>query len=237
MSGILDNGITELDIVYTKLGRFYRSIGSEDAIITKYAFSDDGIDYNLFNEEQEEDSINRIIETPMISSWTDENNSFRNKLMTLPLNTDEIVGFDVNPTNIIYELSGRRNERIVSTVNIFSNFNTRDGYYITLQDSRFLFIDIPLIDSNVSRTITPNSASTNASETTIQSKFNSSNRNTQRRFLSGINVTPSNVSFDLLYDANNAVYAGSEDFETVVSVESVNLGFKKDINVKILSGR
>lgn len=86
----LDNsGDIILDIVLTDHGRSLLAKGDGSFNITKFALSDDEIDYSLYNSAHSSGSSYydlQILQTPVLEAFTDNAASLKNKLLTLENN-------------------------------------------------------------------------------------------------------------------------------------------------------
>ena len=83
----LDNSTIVLDAVLTKKGRDLLSKGIDNFQITQYSFSDDEIDYTLWdnNHPSGSDSFGNVIEnTPILEALTDEAQVMKYKLISIP---------------------------------------------------------------------------------------------------------------------------------------------------------
>jgi hypothetical protein len=87
--GYLNNDSVTVDAILTKHGR--RKLAHGQGLgIAKAAFSDDGIDYTLWNSAHPSGSANfgdAITNLPMLEAVPDDSAVMRYKLMTLPRNT------------------------------------------------------------------------------------------------------------------------------------------------------
>ena len=84
--GFLDNsGDIILDVVLTDLGRQLLAKGDGSFNVTKFALSDDEIDYSLYNKNHPSGSSYydlEILQTPVFEAFTDNAASMKNKLLT-----------------------------------------------------------------------------------------------------------------------------------------------------------
>ena len=90
----LDNSAITLDAVLTKRGRDLLAQGQDNFSITQFAFSDDEIDYALWNASHPSgsDSFGNIIEnTPVLEAITDENQVMKYKLVSIPNVTNTLT--------------------------------------------------------------------------------------------------------------------------------------------------
>lgn len=90
----LDNSTITLDAVLTKRGRDLLSKGKNNFKITNFAFSDDEIDYSLWNSSHPSgsDSFGNIIEnTPVLEALTDETQVMKYKLVSMPNVTNTLT--------------------------------------------------------------------------------------------------------------------------------------------------
>lgn len=141
-SGIQNINAQKIDIVYTKLGRALKAVNSPDAEITKFALSDDGVDYRLYNEnlpEAERDL--RITRSSMFDSWTDENSVMKNKLISLIRDTTEQTKLKVTPDLLEFVINPSSNNDIQTReISINSGYAVPNGFRVTLLDDRYVYL-------------------------------------------------------------------------------------------------
>ena len=88
--GFLNNTTVTVDAILTKKGRELLAQGTNAFNITKFALSDDEVDYRLFDTSHPNgtDFYGAVIENmPLLEAFSDENHVMRYKLVTLPKNT------------------------------------------------------------------------------------------------------------------------------------------------------
>jgi len=134
--GFLDNTTVTVDAILTKKGRELLAQGTEAFNITKFALSDDEVDYNLFDvtHPNGSDSFGKVIENmPLLEAIPDENHVMRYKLITLPKNTSKMPIVSVSIDSITFNASEGVNQpaRLVSatTANV-----TDSSYTFILHD-------------------------------------------------------------------------------------------------------
>tara|TARA_R100000353_G_scaffold175467_1_gene145891 strand:- start:511 stop:1185 length:675 start_codon:yes stop_codon:yes gene_type:complete len=91
--GYLDNSSVIVDAILTKKGRELLAKGNNQFNITKFALSDDEVDYSLYNPAHPlgTDYYGIAIENlPMLEASPDETTTMRYKLVTLPKGTPRI---------------------------------------------------------------------------------------------------------------------------------------------------
>ena len=91
--GYLDNSSVIVDAILTKKGRELLAKGNNQFNITKFALSDDEIDYSLYNPAHPlgTDYYGIAIENlPLLEASPDETTTMRYKLVTLPKGTPRI---------------------------------------------------------------------------------------------------------------------------------------------------
>ena len=110
--------------------------GTEAFNITKFALSDDEVDYNLFDvtHPNGSDSFGKVIENmPLLEAIPDENHVMRYKLITLPKNTIKMPIVSVSIDSITFNASEGVNQpaRLVTatTANV-----TDSSYTFILHD-------------------------------------------------------------------------------------------------------
>ena len=129
--GFLNNTSITVDAILTKKGRELLARGQNEFNITKFALSDDEIDYNLWDTTHPNGSnyYGAVIENmPLLESFVDENQVMRFKLITLPKNTAKMPILEVPAPNLSF--NGPGITQVVAP-------NTRNG---SDNDSGFMFI-------------------------------------------------------------------------------------------------
>ena len=129
--GFLNNTSVTVDAILTKKGRELLARGQNEFNITKFALSDDEIDYNLWDTTHPNGSnyYGAVIENmPLLESFVDENQVMRFKLITLPKNTAKMPILEVPAPNLAF--NGPGITQVVAP-------NTRNG---SDNDSGFMFI-------------------------------------------------------------------------------------------------
>ena len=129
--GFLNNTSVTVDAILTKKGRELLARGQNEFNITKFALSDDEIDYNLWDTTHPNGSnyYGAVIENmPLLESFVDENQVMRFKLITLPKNTAKMPILEVPAPNLSF--NGPGITQVVAP-------NTRNG---SDNDSGFMFI-------------------------------------------------------------------------------------------------
>ena len=101
--GFLNNTTVTVDAILTKKGRELLAQGSNAFNITKFALSDDEVDYKLFDvtHPNGSDQYGSVIENmPLLEAFPDENHVMRYKLVTLPKNTQKMPIISVQPATV-----------------------------------------------------------------------------------------------------------------------------------------
>lgn len=142
--GFLNNTTVTVDAILTKKGRELLAQGTEAFNITKFALSDDEVDYNLFDvtHPNGSDSFGKVIENmPLLEAIPDENHVMRYKLMTLPKNTIKMPIVSVSIDSITFNASEGVNQpaRLVNatTANV-----TDSSYTFILHDQSVCSITV-----------------------------------------------------------------------------------------------
>jgi hypothetical protein len=102
--GYLDNSTVTVDAILTNKGRQVLAAGGQ-LNITKFALSDDEVDYELWNPAHTLGSnyYGKVIEDmPIVEALPDETQMMRYKLVTLPKNVIGIPVISVNPSSVIF---------------------------------------------------------------------------------------------------------------------------------------
>ena len=123
--GFLNNTSVTVDAILTKKGRELLAQGTDAFNITKFALSDDEVDYNLWDvtHPNGSDYYGKVIENmPLLEAIPDENHVMRYKLVTLPKNTIQMPVINVTPASHIFASAAGLNQPqptiVVSTANV-----------------------------------------------------------------------------------------------------------------------
>ena len=111
--GFLNNTTVTVDAILTKKGRELLAQGTNAFNITKFALSDDEVDYRLFDVSHPNgsDFYGSVIENmPLLEAFPDENHIMRYKLVTLPKSTRKMPILNVQPGSITFSLGGGLNQ-------------------------------------------------------------------------------------------------------------------------------
>ena len=142
--GFLNNTTVTVDAILTKKGRELLAQGTEAFNITKFALSDDEVDYNLFDvtHPNGSDSFGKVIENmPLLEAIPDENHVMRYKLITLPKSTIKMPIVSVSIDSITFNASEGVNQpaRLVTatTANV-----TDSSYTFILHDQSVCSITV-----------------------------------------------------------------------------------------------
>ena len=159
--GFLDNSTVTVDAILTKRGRQILSQGGNFQI-TKFALSDEEIDYTLFDVTHPNgtDSYGSVIEnTPLLEAVSDETQIMRSKLLTLPKGTPKVplidVGLDLGTTGMITLTVTQNTEVTLSpvTANIAGADQTL-GYTFILHNGQYASLCIvDGVDANLVGTV------------------------------------------------------------------------------------
>ena len=229
--GIQNNRQLTVDVVYTQRGRYYKSINSQDAEITKFALSDDGVDYNLYDDNlPDEEKAKKITNTPQFSAWTDGSALMRNKLMTLSRNTEELGNLEVSPSQVVFEIDPNRIYGTWNqTITLNAGFKTPNGYTVSLRDAKYVYLDrrggvnidlnLPFSDDLEGRKVE-------------RPRIIDSGRIIDTIKVDGSNTVPNTSTFSVTYDESYRTFTQSTgDYKTVLTIESLDRGVTKDIEI------
>jgi hypothetical protein len=142
--GFLNNATITVDAILTKKGRELLAQGTSAFNITKFALSDDEVDYRLWDvtHPNGSDYYGKTIENmPLLEAFSDENHVMRYKLVTLPKNTARMPVLNVNPNTVTFPSSGGLNQSAI-VVNATTT-NVNDGSYT------FILHDQSVVTMNV----------------------------------------------------------------------------------------
>lgn len=141
--GYLDNSTVTVDAILTNKGRQILAAGGQ-LNITKFALSDDEIDYTLWNPSHTLGSnyYGAVIEAmPVVEANPDETQMMKYKLVTLPKDIVTMPVITVNPSTVI--LTGV-NAAITITPNMINSdtLNKTLGYTAILNDDSIATLEV-----------------------------------------------------------------------------------------------
>lgn len=139
--GYINNSVVSVEAILTKKGRELFSKGGNTRIV-KYAVSDDGVDYRLWDESHPNgsDQYGSAIENlPMLEATPDETQLMKYKLITLPKSTTRIPLISVGFSAIV--LNGEGDIVTITPTTRFSQEDTA-GYTATLHNSNYAYLQV-----------------------------------------------------------------------------------------------
>lgn len=141
--GYLDNSTVTVDAILTNKGRQILAAGGR-LNITKFALSDDEIDYTLYNPSHTLGSnyYGAVIEAmPVVEANPDESQMMRYKLVTLPKDVLGIPVISINPAAI--SLTSKKETVTItpSTLNLDGG-NSALGYTAILSDDTVATLEV-----------------------------------------------------------------------------------------------
>ena len=149
--GFLNNTSITVDAILTKKGRELLARGQDEFRITKFALSDDEIDYSLWDTAHPNGSnyYGAVIENmPLLEAFVDENQVMRYKLVSLPKNTAKLPILEIPSPTLVFNGPG-----ITQTITP----NTRNG---SDNESGYSFILHDAIIANLTPVVVRNSTNT-----------------------------------------------------------------------------
>jgi len=141
--GYLDNSSVTVDAILTNKGREVLAKGGKLAI-TKFALSDDEIDYDLWNPAHTlgTNYYGAVIENmPVLEALPDETQMLRYKLVTLPKDATGIPVISVSPSAISFVSLNEQQVVTPATLNLTGANNTL-GYTVILSDDTVATLEV-----------------------------------------------------------------------------------------------
>jgi len=141
--GYLDNSTVTVDAILTNKGREVLAAGGR-LNITKFALSDDEIDYDLWNPAHTlgTNYYGAVIENmPVLEALPDESQMLRYKLITLPKDVIGIPVISVNPSAVSFISLADQVTITPSTLNL-SGGNSTLGYTAILSDNTVATLEV-----------------------------------------------------------------------------------------------
>ncbi len=135
-----------VDAVLTKRGRQLLSENSPDFKITKFALSDDGVDYRLYNPDHPSGSNyygEAIENTPMLEAIVDDTMTMKYKLVTLDKGTLSLAIVSATPSSLTSLKYKQTADIIPSTSNTYAvNSDIIEGYTCILDNKQLASIEV-----------------------------------------------------------------------------------------------
>lgn len=138
-----------IEAVLTRKGRDLLTKGQFN--ITKYAFTDDGINYNLYDESLGEDADATILSLPITEPTTNES-AIRNLLVTLPSETRDLWYLTLDRTSATLDHINGISQTTI-TVNVW-NIIGGDTYKVESVDQPSSFNTNIEVSNNTTATTT-----------------------------------------------------------------------------------
>ena len=142
----LDSSTAVIDAILTRKGRELLAQNDGSFQITKFAFGDDEINYQLYDATKATDQDADILNLPVLEPISNENIALLYRLITLPKGTLKIANLQVSPTSGTVDYG---TDLIVDVST--ANGEDTQGYAATVRD-----MDIGVL-SNI--TVTPDANS------------------------------------------------------------------------------
>jgi len=134
--GFLNNTTITIDAVLTKRGRELLARGRNEFAITKFALSDDEVDYRLWDTAHPNGTnyYGAVIENmPLLEPVSDETQALKYKLVTLPKETSRLPILDVAVPTLAFSQGGGNGELLApGTLN---STDAEQGYTFIIHDT------------------------------------------------------------------------------------------------------
>jgi hypothetical protein len=140
--GFLNTKEITVEAILTNKGREKLANG-QPLGITKFALSDDEVDYSLYNSSHPNGSefAGAVIQnTPSLEAPPDETQSMRYKLISLPISTTRLPVVTVPSSSIVLEAGGNFSAEI--TPNTKNGSNQELGFTAVLQDNTIATLSV-----------------------------------------------------------------------------------------------
>jgi hypothetical protein len=176
--GYLLNNVVTVDAILTKKGRELLARADGSFRITKFALSDDEIDYTLYNPNHPSGSAyygEAIEAMPLMEAFPDETQIMKYKLVTLPRGTAKMPVIGIGQTSVALK---QTEEKTISpsTFNYLGNNQTveSEGYTFTISDVRLFssFLGSGINTQQATNLNQSQTFGTNVSKTVIGTSLN-----------------------------------------------------------------
>jgi len=134
--GFLNNTTITIDAVLTKRGRELLARGRNEFAVTKFALSDDEVDYRLWDTAHPNGTnyYGAVIENmPLLEPVSDETQALKYKLVTLPKETSRLPILDVAVSSLNFSQGGGNGDLLApGTLN---STDSEQGYTFIIHDT------------------------------------------------------------------------------------------------------
>ena len=134
--GFLNNTTITIDAVLTKRGRELLARGRNEFAVTKFALSDDEVDYRLWDTAHPNGTnyYGAVIENmPLLEPVSDETQALKYKLVTLPKETSRLPILDVAVGSLNFSQGGGNGDLLApGTLN---STDSEQGYTFIIHDT------------------------------------------------------------------------------------------------------
>jgi hypothetical protein len=134
--GFLNNTTITIDAVLTKRGRELLARGRNEFAVTKFALSDDEVDYRLWDTAHPNGTnyYGAVIENmPLLEPVSDETQALKYKLVTLPKETSRLPILDVAVSSLNFSQGGGNGDLLApGTLN---STDAEQGYTFIIHDT------------------------------------------------------------------------------------------------------
>lgn len=126
----LDSSTAVIDAILTKKGRELLAKNDGSFQITKFAFGDDEINYQLFDISNTTNPEQDILNLPILEPISNDEVALLSRLVTLPSGTLKISTLSVDPTSSVAEFG----TNVTITVSTLNGTDTQ-GYSASVRDT------------------------------------------------------------------------------------------------------
>jgi hypothetical protein len=139
----LDSGTAVIDAILTTKGRELLAKNDGSFRITKFAFGDDEINYQLFDAANSTSPDTDILNLPVLEPTSNEDVALRFRLVTLPKGSLKISTLTLIPTNATANFGDSVPVKVSTT-----NGEDGQGYTAISRDTDIARLDQPLLQPN-----------------------------------------------------------------------------------------
>ncbi len=154
--GFLNNTTITIDAVLTKRGRELLARGRNEFAVTKFALSDDEVDYRLWDTAHPNGTnyYGAVIENmPLLEPVSDETQALKYKLVTLPKETSRLPILDVAVPALTFSQGGGNGELLApGTLN---STDSEQGYTFIIHDTTVATLQVATAAPSPSAPLVP----------------------------------------------------------------------------------
>jgi hypothetical protein len=158
--GFLDSSSSIVTAILTRKGRELLANNDGSFRITKFAFGDDEINYQLYNAATNSDSD--ILQLPVLEPSSNELTALRYRLVTAPQGAVQVAYLIANPSQAVLQNASVAHPRYPTSVviTVATQAGTDSQYSIRSRSTNIVNVAAPVVNAQLDQSSTNSSGAT-----------------------------------------------------------------------------